>query len=159
MNSNYTIKEIDFNKITKEELKTLESYERKLDDTQTKLDYITKLLLKAYETPIEKELENYKLTNSKLFFLYNNNIIIGFGLCAPVKHIAGFYNIHQVYIEPEYRGQKLGQFLINQMIKILKEKYKANLIGIEAINKNTIATKLYQQLGFKPVTTYYRKEL
>lgn len=139
----------------------LEKFIDKLDESQAEIDIITKIQLKNYNPTIDEQINNYIKTKSKLFFLSTeNNDIIGFSIAEPaVKILPKFYNITQLYIEPQYRNRHLGRFLVSKTLNILKTKYKINLVGIEAITKNDIATKLYSSLGFKPVTTYYRKEI
>lgn len=149
---------VDLEHITDEQKNKLEEFSRELDKSQAEIDFITKLQLKQYNPTIDQQINDYKKDGSKVFFLYDDHKIIGYGVAEPVKIVSGFYNITQLYIEPQYRHRHLGKFLVNEMIKILKIN-GINLVGIEAITKNTIATKLYKSLGFKPVTTYYRKQI
>ena len=158
MIKNIKIKEIDFSKISTEDKNKLAELELKLDQTQEKLDYITKQLLKQYNKTIDEELEEYKRNKYKLFYLYDKDKIIGFSLSGPTG-LPKFYNIHQLYIEPEYRHQTLGKLLLIETINTLKTKYDIKTVGIEAINANNIAVKLYSSLGFEPKSIYYRKEI
>ena len=156
--NNYIIKEIDFSKISIEDKNKLAELELKLDQSQEKLDYITKQLLKQYSKTIDEELEEYKRNKYKLFYLYDKDKVIGFSLSGPAG-LPKFYNIHQLYIEPEYRHQALGRLLLIETIHILKNKYGIKMVGIEAIHANNIAVKLYSSLGFEPKSIYYRKEI
>jgi ribosomal protein S18 acetylase RimI-like enzyme len=52
--------------------------------------------------------------------------------------------IEDIYIIPEFRGQKLGE----KIIAFIDEKYPKHLIRLEAEDDNVRAIKLYEKCGF-----------
>jgi len=66
--------------------------------------------------------------------------------------------IREFYIMPEYRGEKTGIKMINELIKILKSK-GVELIVAEFPSKNKLATEFYERLGYRPITSQYGKRI
>lgn len=63
------------------------------------------------------------------------------------EHIIFLYNL---YVDSNYRRQKIGSLLVNYIIEQIKEKDKQIEQILLAYNgKNISAGKLYQSLGFK----------
>jgi ribosomal-protein-alanine N-acetyltransferase len=58
-------------------------------------------------------------------------------------------HITNIAIAPQYRGQKLGEFLLAGMLALALQK-KAARITLEVRASNTRAQKLYRKMGFKP---------
>ncbi len=75
--------------------------------------------------------------------------------------VAGFANFYgcipgescsigNVIVDPAQRGKGVAKFLIETMIEIAVEKYRARAIKLVCFNHNTIGLLLYTKLGFKP---------
>lgn len=91
------------------------------------------------------------------FVLRDKNKIIGAILCMQQGFI-GF--IYDIFILPEYKGKKLGKWLLLKTLKKMKEKdFKFAQLTVTA--QNIPATKLYESTGFKVTETIkvYVKEL
>lgn len=56
-------------------------------------------------------------------------------------------HITNIALLPEYRGQKLGEFLLKKVMEMLKEK-NVNKITLEVRVSNYVAQSLYRKLGF-----------
>lgn len=53
-----------------------------------------------------------------------------------------------IIVAPEYRGQKVGTELINNLIYLAKEKFKIELLHLQVYEGNP-AIRLYERMGFK----------
>ena len=65
--------------------------------------------------------------------------------------------IRELYVMPEHRRKGLGQRMIEQAIKQLRER-GAGLITAEFPAQHKIAVAFYEQLGFRPITSIYARE-
>ena len=68
--------------------------------------------------------------------------------------------IDNILVEPEYRGQKIGNKLMNRLISIAIEEHVVN-ITLEVRVSNEIARNLYKKFGFREVALrkfYYGDE-
>lgn len=76
--------------------------------------------------------------------------IIGFGSLAPyyVPTVGEVGTIEDIIIEKKYRGQGLGQKLVEDLIEIAKDK---NLLKIKLTSnpQREAARNLYRKLGFE----------
>jgi ribosomal protein S18 acetylase RimI-like enzyme len=116
---------------------------------------------RSYE--YEKSFSHYEwkkilMNENFIFALVNNQLVgmIGFKSSnqEKTKHIA---HIIGVYVDPEFRGMKLGYKLIKEIIKIIKRnKFKKISLGVNCKQKS--ALKLYQKVGFK-IVGKFEKEL
>lgn len=76
---------------------------------------------------------------------------------SPVKGMTGV--IEDVIVDEKYRGQGLGRKLMEELIKIGKEK-DLSLITLTSNPKREAARNLYQSLGFKLKDTgFFFREL
>ena len=60
---------------------------------------------------------------------------------------SGLYNIHDIYVRPEYRGSGIGRKLLKEVERIGKKKGAAKLT-LEVREDNFTAKNLYQQEGY-----------
>lgn len=59
-------------------------------------------------------------------------------------------SIGNVIVNPKFRNQGIGEFLIKTMERIGIEKYKVSEIHLSCFNTNTNGILLYSKLGYKP---------
>ena len=108
-----------------------------------------------YETLNKENIENFlkNLNNNHVIFLMkdskNNNKIIG-SITIIIEHkiIHGFSkvgHIEDVVVDSNYRGQKLGQKLINYAVGLCKDKGCYKVI-LDCSNENI---KFYEKCGFE----------
>ena len=86
-----------------------------------------------------------------LAFLYGY-IEIKKRMKEPVAHLAF------IYVDEGYRKQNIATNLINEYIKILKEKSIPN-IEVKSYKRNIAANRLYNKFGFDELWVNYRKRL
>lgn len=100
-------------------------------------------------------------SNTICIAVLDNDKIIGFGSLAPyyVPTVGEVGAIEDIIIDEKYRGQGLGQKLIEELIKIAKDK---NLLKLKLTSNptRTSARSLYKKLGFEMKDTdIFVKEL
>lgn len=75
-----------------------------------------------------------------------NNEIIGYcGILPKSSKSVNRYAIRCVCVDPKYRGQGIG----NRLMEYVKKKFKGNLF-IKVVANNNPAYNLYKKIGFKP---------
>ncbi len=94
-----------------------------------------------------------KKKQKKFVFLiaeHNNKIVgtTGINLNNGKKEHVGEFGIT---ISKNYRGIGLGNFLMKEIIKLVKKELKAKIIRLSVFTTNKPAIKLYQKQGFKKV--------
>jgi ribosomal protein S18 acetylase RimI-like enzyme len=118
--------------------------EAKYDDTIDK-----KFIVKDYFSNVIKNKDNILLGN-----FWDNKIV---GYLFLKKEDKG-YLIDGLYVEEDYRNQGIAKSLIEEAIKIVKEKEVSSL-SINVMYENKIALKLYKYLGFKEFKIMLKKDL
>jgi len=86
---------------------------------------------------------------------YDSTVIMSEG---AVVGFANFYevikydhcSIGNVIVDPQHRGQGLGEYLIGVMEEIAITKYHVKEIHISCFNSNVVGLLLYTKLGYKP---------
>ncbi|MGI0053015.1 MAG: GNAT family N-acetyltransferase [Thermoplasmata archaeon] len=66
--------------------------------------------------------------------------------------------IQDIYLLPLYRRHGVGEFLLKETVRHLKER-GAGLVTAEFPTQNEIASRFYQKRGFRPVTALHAKML
>ena len=75
--------------------------------------------------------------------------------------VSPMINIHDVIVLPEYRGNGVGKYLLESVIRKGKQQ-KASRVTLEVRKDNVAAQYLYKSLGFdetEPPMHYWRKTL
>ena len=67
---------------------------------------------------------------------------------AKIRHRG---EIVQVYVDPAYRGQKVGEHLLRGLIEIVFQLEGVEQIELAVIAGNSPATRLYAKLGFEAI--------
>ncbi len=66
--------------------------------------------------------------------------------------------IQDIYLLPLYRRHGVGEYLLRETVRRLKEK-GAGLVTAEFPTQNEIAVKFYAKRGFRPITALHAKML
>jgi RsiW-degrading membrane proteinase PrsW (M82 family)/ribosomal protein S18 acetylase RimI-like enzyme len=106
--------------------------------TKDQLDYMLDLLYS------EKKLGEDMEKGIQFAMLYDGVEPIGFasiGMTEPQV-----YKLHKLYVLPSYQGKGAGKFIINELIKVIKQKGAAILLL--NVNRNNPAKSFYEKLGF-----------
>lgn len=73
-----------------------------------------------------------------------------------------FLNIHDVIVNPNYRGKGIGKMLLEKNVTWAREKLGCSKVTLEVRDDNLVAKSLYKSLGFKdsdPPMLYWTKML
>jgi ribosomal protein S18 acetylase RimI-like enzyme len=98
---------------------------------------------------LKKELTN---TNSSFFFLYLDNVIVGYLKVnindAQTDNVADeALEIERIYVRQAYQGQGLGEYLIQKAVETAKNLNK-NKIWLSVWEINEGALRFYKRMGF-----------
>ena len=107
----------------------------------------------SYEEEIKLPIKAWKKRIKNVLFALSNDKPVGmitFVLKnkAKTRHIA---NIFGVYVKQEFRGQGIGEKLIESAISSIKNNRNAIKINLNVNAKQKAAVKLYEKYGFKTV--------
>ncbi len=129
-----------------------------IDSKNLKIVQMTEDSLKFFENNIldfdefwsykllKQELEN---ENSTCLVAYLDDKVVGFAcLWEPPFEI----HINNIAVKKDYRNQKIGTFILEELIKIAKEKNKEEMT-LEVNVNNIYAIKLYKKYNFEVVGT------
>ncbi len=75
--------------------------------------------------------------------------VVGFANFYEIKE-NHYCSIGNVIVNPKFRNQGIGEFLIKTMESIGIEKYKVSEMHLSCFNANTNGILLYSKLGYKP---------
>ena len=100
-----------------------------------------------------------KNKNNILLVYEEKGIIEGYIYLKAIKDEEQIgYLIDGLYVEEDYRNQKIATKLLEYSLSILSEK-KISFIDINVLSKNTIAKKLYKKIGFEEYKIQMRKRI
>lgn len=95
--------------------------------------------------PSIEMIEEY-LKSSFIFIVAQNNKIVGVIVLFPLSE--DLVEIKNIAVEPEFQGQGIGSYLIENIIKVaIEQGYKEICIG--TANSSIGQLYLYQKLGFE----------
>jgi len=81
--------------------------------------------------------------------ILSDNTILAFANFYEVKE-NDYCSIGNVIVNPDFRKQGIGEFLIRTMEQIACTKYDINEIHLACFNNNTKGILLYAKLGYRP---------
>lgn len=100
-----------------------------------------------------------KNKNNILLVYEENGIIEGYIYLKAIKDEEQIgYLTDGLYVEEEYRNQKIATKLLEYSLNVLSEK-KISFVDINVLSKNTIAKKLYKKIGFEEYKIQMRKRI
>lgn len=99
---------------------------------------------------VSVSLNNLLSSSTICLVILDNDKIIGFGSVAPyyLPTVGEVGTIEDIIVDEKYRGQGLGQKLIENLIEIAKDKKLFKLKLTSNPNRES-ARKLYMKLGFE----------
>jgi len=112
-----------------------------------------KLSLKREKEFLSGMLKEIKEGKRTTLLLEHNNKIIGLSSVALERWKSDHVGRFNISIKNGYRGLGLGRYLMEEVIKLAKNKLASRLkiIKLEVFCDNQPAIKLYKKLGFKQV--------
>ncbi len=82
------------------------------------------------------------------FGLYNGSTILGYCEISNYDRRFNCANASRVIISPKRHNEKLGQYMIGQLLTFGFEQLSLNRIGLGVFDFNTAAIKCYTKVGF-----------
>ncbi len=71
---------------------------------------------------------------------------------------AGACEMKRLYVKPEFRKNKIGRLLIEELLNSAKERNYEKM-RLDTFLKLQAAVHLYEQFGFKNISAYYNNPL
>ncbi len=101
----------------------------------------------CYAFPWSRQLisETFSSPHRKIFFVCVDDVIAGVCIYEIVLDEA---TIEKISVEPSYQGQGLGKKLLEESLRILKERDKISVCFLEVRKGNNKAHNLYLRTGF-----------
>lgn len=114
--------------------------------SQEQIEYMLSEMYSEKEISSEMETENYEY-----YLIFNEDIIAGF-IGFEYHYEEKTTKLHRLYLLPEFKGKGLGKKAISFMAEKVREHFDHRIIL--NVNKNNVAKKIYQKVGF---TVYEEK--
>ena len=137
----------------------LQQYFAEIDSTHESLGYQN---LEAAHKYMQKMLDDVYNMHGKIFVAKKEGEVVGFVQGVIIEHNTGDDEIYDLshspgkegwigllYVRPEYRGQKIGQELLDR-IKEYFTNAKCTSIKLLVLSDNENAIKIYRKNGFIP---------
>lgn len=107
----------------------------------------------SYEEEIKLPMKAWRKRIKNVIFAFSSDKPIGmityvFKNKSKTRHIA---NIFGVYVKQEFRGQGIGEKLIESAISSIKKNKNIIKINLNVNAKQKAAVRLYEKYGFKSV--------
>lgn len=123
-------------------------------------EYSTMLKVDLEFQDYEKELKNlpgkYALPEGRLYLANYNGEAAG---CIALRKLKnGYCEIKRLYVRPNYRGHKLGEYLM-QIVIAEAEKLGYKKIYLDTLISLKSAVKLYRKMDFYEIPAYYNNPL
>jgi len=68
---------------------------------------------------------------------------------GQIMHRDDRLHLARILINPDCRGKGYGRLLCQELIKVGKSRYKDKAFSLNVYRHNTVASRLYESLGFK----------
>lgn len=109
-----------------------------------------------YDQELEHLPGKYSLPYGRLYMACADTQAIG---CVALRRINdAICEMKRLYVKPEFRGQKIGQLLADQIIQdAVKLKY--DYMVLDTFTSLSSAVNLYKKLGFYEIEPYYQNPL
>lgn len=110
------------------------------------------LAFQRFDEELDTVREQYGPPSGGLVLAYAGERSVG---CAGVRNKgAGIAELKRMYVQPEFRGHRLGKLLLERSVSIAKD------LGYEKLRLDTLASmtgalRLYESFGFEVIPAYY----
>jgi len=109
-----------------------------------------------YEQELEHLPGKYALPDGRLYLAYAEDNPAG---CIALRRVnAEICEAKRLYVRPEFRGQKIGEMLMEQNIRDAAELNYSYML-LDTLATMDIAKALYYKLGFYEIDAYYQNPL
>ena len=123
-------------------------YEKELDED---------ICFQSFDAELKDPLKKYGSPDGDLMLAYWNDEVAGCIALTKMKD-SGSCEMKRLYVKPEFRKNKIGRLLIEELLSSAKEKnYKR--MRLDTFLKLQSAVYLYKQYGFENISAYYNNPL
>ena len=124
------------------------AYEKELDED---------ICFQSFEEELSNPLKKYGLPDGDLMLAYWNDGVAGcIGLTKMQE--AGACEMKRLYVKPDFRKNKIGRLLIEELLNSAKERNYGKM-RLDTFLKLQAAVHLYEQFGFRNISAYYNNPL
>ncbi len=122
------------------------------------------LIIYNTDTEMDEYISNFEIEKNTILLAHENDTIIGYGIWKikteewEGTQIRKFWQIEQLFIDPDYRWKWFAQAIIHNFEVIFREKW-ANHIEISVFALNTRAHKFYKKYGFEERLITFDKKI
>lgn len=115
------------------------------------------ICFQSFDAELKDPLKKYGLPDGDLILAYWNDEIAGCIALTRMKE-PGACEMKRLYVKPEFRKNKIGRILIEELLNSAKERNYEKM-RLDTFEKLKAAVYLYQQYGFKNISAYYNNPL
>lgn len=123
-------------------------YEKELDED---------ICFQSFEAELKDPLKKYGWPDGDLMLAYWNDEVAGCIGLTKMKD-TGACEMKRLYVKPEFRKNKIGRVLIEELLSSAKQKDYQRM-RLDTFLKLESAVHLYRQFGFENISPYYNNPL
>ncbi|MDF2905472.1 MAG: acetyltransferase, N-acetylglutamate synthase [Herbinix sp.] len=112
------------------------------------IEYLTQ---QNYEAELEHLEHKYGLPNGRLYIAYIEHVPVGCVGLRPIDHTT--CEVKRLYVRPEFRGQRIGIRLMDQLVLDAKEIGYQYMV-LDTLPYLTNAIAMYKNYGFYEIPPY-----
>lgn len=115
------------------------------------------ICFQSFDEELKDPLKKYGLPDGDLMLAYWNDEVAGCIALTKTKD-AGACEMKRLYVRPEFRKNKIGRVLIEELLSSAKQKDYQRM-RLDTFLKLESAVYLYRQFGFLNISAYYNNPL
>jgi len=115
------------------------------------------ICFQSFDVELKDPLKKYGLPDGDLVLAYWNDEVAGCIALTKMKE-AKACEMKRLYVKPEFRKNKIGRILIEELLIAAKERNYEKM-RLDTFEKLQPAIHLYQNFGFKNISAYYHNPL
>lgn len=115
------------------------------------------ICFQSFEAELKDPLKKYGSPDGDLMLAYWNDEVAGCIALTKMKDEAAC-EMKRLYVKPEFRKNKIGRVLIEELLSSAKEKSYQRM-RLDTFLKLQSAVHLYRQFGFENISAYYNNPL
>ena len=115
------------------------------------------ICFQSFDEELKDPLKKYGLPDGDLMLAYWNDEVAGCIALTKMKD-AGACEMKRLYVRPEFRKNKIGRVLIEELLSSAKQKDYQRM-RLDTFLKLESAVYLYRQFGFVNISAYYNNPL
>ena len=115
------------------------------------------ICFQSFEEELKTPLKIYGLPDGDLMLAYWNDDVAGCIALTKMKD-AGVCEMKRLYVKPEFRKNRIGRILIEELLTSAKERNYEKM-RLDTFLKLESAVHLYKKYGFENISAYYNNPL